>query len=53
MAHLQPRHRAGGTGLKPEIAFTSVPQLPQDELLSRILFGTSITNLAPADAVQL
>jgi translocation and assembly module TamB len=42
-----------GTGLKPEIAFTSVPQLPQDELLSRILFGTSITNLAPADAVQL
>ncbi len=42
-----------GTGLKPEIAFTSVPQLPQDELLSRILFGTSITNLSPADAVQL
>ncbi len=42
-----------GTGLRPEIAFTSVPQLPQDELLSRILFGTSITNLSPADAVQL
>ncbi|MCY7270658.1 MAG: translocation/assembly module TamB domain-containing protein [Sphingomonas bacterium] len=42
-----------GTGLKPEIAFTSVPLLPQDELLSRILFGTSITNLSPADAVQL
>lgn len=42
-----------GTGLKPEISFTSVPQLPQDELLSRILFGTSITNLSPADAVQL
>ena len=42
-----------GTGLKPEIAFTSVPQLPQDELLSRILFGTSITSLSPADAVQL
>ena len=42
-----------GSGLKPEIAFTSVPQLPQDELLSRILFGTSITNLSPADAVQL
>ena len=42
-----------GSGLKPEIAFTSVPQLPQDELLSRILFGTSITNLSPGDAVQL
>jgi translocation and assembly module TamB len=35
-----------GTGLRPEISFASVPQLPQDELLSRILFGTSITNLS-------
>ena len=42
-----------GTGLKPEITFSSVPQLPQDELLSRILFGTSITNLSAAEAVQL
>ena len=42
-----------GTGLRPEIAFTSVPQLPQDELLSRILFGTSITNLSPPEAIQL
>ena len=42
-----------GTGLKPEIAFSSVPQLPQDELLSRILFGTSITNLSPPEAIQL
>jgi translocation and assembly module TamB len=30
-----------------------VPQLPQDELLSRILFGTSITNLSPPEAIQL
>ena len=42
-----------GTGLKPEIAFASVPQLPQDELLSRILFGTSITNLSAPEALQL
>ncbi len=42
-----------GTGLKPEITFASVPQLPQDELLSRILFGTSITNLSAPEAVQL
>jgi translocation and assembly module TamB len=42
-----------GTSLKPEIAFTSVPQLPQDELLSRILFGTSITNLSAPEALQL
>lgn len=42
-----------GTGLKPEISFASVPQLPQDELLSRLLFGTSIANLSAADALQL
>ena len=42
-----------GTGLKPEITFASVPPLPQDELLSRILFGTSITNLSAPEALQL
>ena len=43
----------GGTGLQPEIRFASVPQLPQDELLSRLLFGTSITNLSAPEALQL
>jgi translocation and assembly module TamB len=42
-----------GTGLKPEITFASNPPLPQDELLSRILFGTSITNLSAPEALQL
>lgn len=42
-----------GTGSRPEISFASVPQLPQDELLSRILFGTSITNLSAPEALQL
>ncbi len=42
-----------GTGQRPEIAFTSVPALPQDELLSRLLFGTSITNLSAPEALQL
>ncbi len=42
-----------GTGLHPDIAFTSVPALPQDELLSRLLFGTSITNLSAPEALQL
>ncbi len=45
--------RVRGTGLTPEITFASVPALPQDELLSRILFGTSITNLSAPEAVQL
>jgi len=45
--------RVGGTGLRPEITFASVPAMPQDELLSRILFGTSITNLSAPEAIQL
>ena len=42
-----------GTGLQPQIAFSSVPALPEDELLSRLLFGTSITNLSAPEALQL
>lgn len=42
-----------GTAQKPDIAFSSVPALPQDELLSRLLFGTSITNLSAPEALQL
>jgi translocation and assembly module TamB len=45
--------RVTGTGLKPDVAFTSNPALPEDELLSRLLFGTSITNLSAPEAVQL
>ena len=45
--------RVTGRGLKPEIAFTSTPALPQDELLSRLLFGTSIANLSAPEALQL
>lgn len=42
-----------GTGLRPEIAFGSVPALPQDEVLSRVLFGSSIANLSAPEALQL
>ena len=45
--------RVAGRSLRPEIVFTSAPALPQDELLSRILFGTSITNLSAPEAIQL
>ncbi|AHE53361.1 translocation/assembly module TamB domain-containing protein [Sphingomonas sanxanigenens] len=45
--------RVSGTGQKPDIAFTSTPALPEDELLSRLLFGTSITNLSAPEALQL
>ena len=45
--------RVTGTAEKPEIGFTSIPALPEDELLSRLLFGTSITNLSAPEALQL
>jgi len=45
--------RVTGNALKPEIGFSSVPALPQDELLSRLLFGTSITKLSAPEALQL
>ncbi|SEJ32355.1 autotransporter secretion inner membrane protein TamB [Sphingomonas sp. OV641] len=45
--------RVTGVALKPEITFASTPALPQDELLSRLLFGTSITNLSAPEALQL
>ncbi len=45
--------RVTGQAIKPEISFTSTPALPQDELLSRLLFGTSITKLSAPEALQL
>jgi len=45
--------RVTGRGQRPQISFTSTPALPQDELLSRLLFGTSITNLSAPEALQL
>ena len=43
----------GGTALRPEVAFSSSPALPQEELLSRLLFGTSLTSISATEAVQL
>lgn len=42
-----------GNALQPEITFSSVPALPEEELLSRLLFGGSITELSATDALQL
>ena len=42
-----------GSAENPEIAFSSTPSLPQDEILARILFGNSIGELTPIQAVQL
>ena len=42
-----------GRAQNPQIAFGSTPNLPQDELLSRILFGNSVTELSAVQAIQL
>ncbi len=42
-----------GRAYAPQIAFSSTPGLPQDEIVSRILFGNSVANLSPLQAVQL
>ncbi|UIJ44681.1 translocation/assembly module TamB domain-containing protein [Sphingomonas cannabina] len=43
----------GGTAQAPQLSFTSTPSLPQDEVLSRLLFGSSVTNLSATEAIQL
>ncbi len=42
-----------GSALAPQIAFSSVPALPEEEVLSRLLFGDSIANISAAEALQL
>ncbi|WP_225204874.1 translocation/assembly module TamB domain-containing protein [Novosphingobium huizhouense] len=42
-----------GTAQKPVISFSSIPALPEEELLSRLLFGSSITQISAPEAVQL
>lgn len=43
----------GGSAQQPQLTFTSTPNLPQDEVLSRLLFGSSVTNLSATEAIQL
>ncbi|HLO79183.1 MAG TPA: translocation/assembly module TamB domain-containing protein, partial [Magnetospirillum sp.] len=42
-----------GTAKAPEIAFTSTPPLPQDEVLARLLFGREAGKLSAFQQVQL
>ena len=38
---------------KPAVKLSSAPSLPQDEVLSRILFGKKMTKISPFQAIQL
>ncbi len=42
-----------GTAQAPDISYSSSPELPQDEIIARLLFGQSVTQLSPLQAVQL
>ncbi|MDJ0979684.1 MAG: translocation/assembly module TamB domain-containing protein [Erythrobacter sp.] len=42
-----------GRAYSPDFNFSSSPALPQEEILSRILFGSSVANLSALEAVQL
>ncbi len=42
-----------GRASEPEITFSSEPSLPEDEVLSRILFNRAAQNLSPFQAAQL
>ena len=45
--------RIAGTAAKPEITLTSTPSLPQSEVLSQVLFGSSASQLSGAQTAQL
>jgi translocation and assembly module TamB len=45
--------RVRGTAAKPLITLTSTPALPNDEVLSQVLFGASASQLSPLEAAQL
>ena len=45
--------RVTGTAARPEILLTSTPALPQDEILSQVLFGRSASQLSAFEAAQL
>ncbi len=42
-----------GLAAAPEITFTSQPELPEDEVVARLLFDKGIENLSPLQAAQL
>ena len=42
-----------GSSSQPDIQFGSTPSLPEEEILARLLFGGSISNLSATDALQL
>jgi len=51
--NLEARVNITGTVDKPKITLSSQPERPQDEILSALLFGRSVTDLSSIEAAQL
>ena len=45
--------RIDGPATEPDVSFTSNPELPEEEVLSRLLFGRGLDTLSPLQAAQL
>lgn len=45
--------RAGGTASKPTLKLDSIPPLPEDEVLSQVLFGKRVSDLSRFEMIQL
>lgn len=45
--------RIDGQATDPEITFSSVPDLPQDEIFSRLIFGRSVSEISALQALRL
>jgi len=45
--------RVTGPASRPSFSLWSEPELPQDEILSRILFGKSVGAITPPEALEL
>lgn len=43
----------GGNSDQPKITFASIPALPQEDVLARILFGRERADISPTQALQL
>ncbi len=52
-ADITARVRINGTASEPKFVLESTPVLPQDEVLARVLFGRSVTELSAFEGAQL
>lgn len=45
--------RVSGTATQPKIALSSQPELPQDQILARVLFGSDISQISASQGLEI